>query len=155
MNRQEAVALAVTISDSWPGRGITPERWADKLEPLELVAASRAIDDLMNTDEQPPSWAKFYAAYRAKIPTPERFKTPCGRCEGTGWRQFTRYREGYGDYSAACPCDCSNGRQHDAAFTRALDANDANARRTAPASALTPGAIRGPQQPPTQEAVDF
>lgn len=150
MTPDEAADLAVTIADGWPGRGMTADTWADKLANLHHATATATFNQLQDTDEHPPSWARFYAIYRSRIPTPERFRAPCGICEGTGWRQFTAHREGYGNYSAAAPCDCSNGRQYDAGFAKALEDNERERRRTAPASAyLTP------PRPPVQQTADF
>ena len=133
MTRDQAVQLAVIITDGWPGNGASPAMWADKLEPLDPGTCGLIIDHLLNTEERPPAWARFYAEYRSRRPSKhQQFRQPCDRCDGTGWEQIEVHRNGYPHpTTGAVPCRCTNGKQTIDAHRRAVEHNDAELRRAA------------------------
>lgn len=175
MTPEQADRAAAAIAETWPAAKISPSRWVESLTRLDYDQALATYRDLRDTRTDPPTIALFLARNRElHTRRAEHFRDPCAICDGTGWQRRTVTRPDYArlvaheitdpdtgetrtekfveliPYEAVQPCDCSNGRQYDAGFTRAVEANEIERRRTAPASAyLTP------PRPPVQQAADF
>lgn len=135
MTPDQAAALAQTLTQSWPGRGVASDVWRGRLETLDYDAARTTVVRLIDTCEQPPSVAQFIAAYRSVVtPARLRYQEPCSICDGTGWEQITVQRPNYPmPTTGVVPCRCTNGRTVDEAHRRAVDANDHELRRRPPA----------------------
>lgn len=131
MTPDQAAALAQTLTQSWPGRGVATDVWRGRLETLDYDDARTTIVRLIDTFENPPSVAQFIASYRATAtPTRARYLEPCAICDGTGWEQITVQRPNYPTQTTGVvPCRCTNGRTIDEAHRRAVDANDHELRR--------------------------
>lgn len=121
MTPDEAADLAILIADGWPGRGMSAETWERKLANLDYAPAAATFTRLQDTDNDSPSWAKFYAEYRSSVPTPRRYAEPCSMCDGTGW-QSVENPHPY-PHSAVKPCWCSNGRANEPAYEKAVEEN--------------------------------
>jgi hypothetical protein len=78
MNRTDALELAERISRTWRS-GPHPDEWVDELVDLDHDRARATFRELRRTTEQPPSIARFLAAYRAQ-PDDRGLFLP-----GTGW----------------------------------------------------------------------
>lgn len=70
MATEDVQTLIRWIAEVWPHQPFTEGEvrlWRGDLERMEAVVAADALDDLRATEEFRPSWAKFRAAYQARL----------------------------------------------------------------------------------------
>lgn len=141
MTPDEAAGLARTITESWPGRGASRDAWEARLESLDFDAALDTVARLVDTEPDPPSIARFIAAYRAGLAPAIRYlHEDCALCGGTGWEEITVQRPNYPHpTTGVVPCRCSRGRANEGAHLRAVEHNETELRRSKPLAAAATG----------------
>lgn len=83
MNPNDAISLAVLISQTWPRNQIPVDVWEETLTPLDGPRCEQAYRDLRNTIKYPPSISDFMAKYHGLLGT-AREANLCEHCAGTG-----------------------------------------------------------------------
>lgn len=83
MNRDESEMIVTRMSQAWKRHGAFGEEWHDALADLDFGKAGTAFVRLRNSEEHPPSIAKFRAACGSvqgdTVNVPK-----CPHCDGTG-----------------------------------------------------------------------
>lgn len=143
MRDDQALDLAVRLTQYFPRGGLSTAVWEHKLKRCEFKYANEALAKLVDTSTRPPTWADFVHVYRP----PRREHGHCERCDGGGWVPVNDHRR----HAAHCPqagecgchavepCSCSAGDEMRPGYERIL------ARRP-PARTTTPHA--NPQENP-------
>ena len=131
MTPTDAANVTAMIVETWQG-GPAEHVWVNALTKLELIPAIETYEHLRETDERPPSIARFFAAHKARTtPRHEALHAPCVTCAGLGWESVTTQHTGHPHpTSGVKPCRCTNGQAVSAGYHRALDDNDRALGRT-------------------------
>lgn len=83
MNASSTAQLVNLMISTWP-IGVRGHVWTETIHPLDFDHAHAAYIALRDTEERPPSVARFMAAYHAQT-TADEAPDDCELCDGTGW----------------------------------------------------------------------
>lgn len=121
MIEQDRARLTNLLISTWPA-GVRGYVWNDTLGDLDQYHATEAYRTLRETEERPPSVARFMAVYHARqqAQDPEYLPDHCELCDGTGARESRRAHndrvchptpEQPCQCHAVEPCSCSEGKR--------------------------------------------
>jgi hypothetical protein len=140
MHRDDCARLVNLVVSTWPS-GVKGHVWTEALIGYDYDLARAAYVDLRDSDEKPPSVARFIAAYhRARTAADESDAnaTPfrCALCDGTGLvssppERAHNPRHCHGDpcfCTATEACRCSAGKPMIAMIDRIIEHNGRNRR---------------------------
>ena len=133
MNASDTARIVNLIVSTWPS-GVKGHVWTDTIGTLEQARAHDAYRELRDTEERPPSVARFLAKYHALSTDPGANRVHCALCDGTGTVPVhtdrcpaTPERDCGG--CAVTACRCTAGQTMAPVIARIVDHADRPVRR--------------------------
>jgi len=135
MNPNDCARLVNLLVSTWPS-GVKGHVWTDTLGALDYDPARSAYVSLRDSEERPPSVARYLAAYRAERALDDTHDAAyCELCGGDGWATSPPERahnprtcRPTPDRPCMCtavePCRCSAGQANRDVHRRIIEANE-------------------------------